>query len=94
MIIVYDIDCNSQVLKNGTWGSPDCDWDWETKTFRYYTRKRADIAFGSFKPDNDTPIITMYEVAMNRRGEELGRDAVKRKIATANGVEILMPNEF
>ena len=66
--IYYEIRWYSQVLTNGTWGSPDCEWDWKTTTVFYLTKEKAEKVFRKVKPTNGDPIIRLYRVEQDEYG--------------------------
>ena len=65
----YEIVYYSQVLKNGTWGSPDCDWDWKYRQVIYPTLLEAKKVLARVTLTNNTPIVRLYEVLTDKYGE-------------------------
>ena len=64
--IRYGIVYYSQVLYSGSWGQPDCDWDWESRCEMYPTREEAEAVFKTLSPTDDTPINRLYEVHVDK----------------------------
>ena len=59
---VWDICEYSQKLISGAWGSPDCEWDWETDHTEFQTEEEARAAFDRLTVSDDTPIIRLFKV--------------------------------
>lgn len=62
MKTIWRIEYNSQVLLAGSWGSPDCLWDWELTYEDFKTEEQARRKFATLKPTDDTPLIRLYRI--------------------------------
>lgn len=78
---MYEIRWYSQVLLNGTWGSDDCEWDWEetTKAFRKY--EDAMRLFKKQTPTADTPIIRLYRKDYDHESQCWGDSELIKEIS-------------
>lgn len=64
----YHVCHYKQLLRSGTWGSPDCDWDWEVTHETYRTLEGAQNAMKHLRACANVPIHRLYEVQTDRWG--------------------------
>lgn len=62
----YEVITYSQVLKHGTWGSDDCDWDWEEESEVFCGYDYAKNHLEHIPLSNDTPMARLYRFELDR----------------------------
>lgn len=68
---LFEVEVSSQVLKNGTWGSIDCEWDWEYDHY-YFSIDEEEKAMEFFKSVElslDSPMVRIYHFWENKYGQ-------------------------
>lgn len=68
---LFEVEVSSQVLKNGTWGSIDCEWDWE-HDYYYFSIDEEEKAMEFFKSVElslDSPTVRIYHIWENKYGQ-------------------------
>lgn len=89
----YAVEIASQVLRHGSWGAADCEWDWNSEYHYFTTYNDADRYFDKQKPKygDDYPVIRILHCRMtfcggNMVGCDIGNTVKEYAVDSGNTV--------
>lgn len=78
---LFEVEVESQVLRSGTWDSPDCEWDWEGDYY-YFSVEEEDKArefFETVELSEDSPMVRIYRVWEDKYGHEIDKEWINER---------------
>lgn len=78
-VTLYEVEKNKQVLKEGSWDSIDCVWEWESESVYFEKYEDAKKKFNRTRVTDNQPIIRLYRTTYNQYGQVDERELLDEK---------------